>query len=239
MFYMSPSSMMYWFLFALPGMILAVWAQARVKKAFNTYSKVHTMQNVTGAQVARALLDSQGLYGVDIEPIKGKLTDHYDPRAKILRLSEGVYDQTSIAAAGIAAHEMGHALQDDQKYAALGLRSAFVPAANLGSRTAPILFSIGFMLLFFARSSDIGYYVAMGGVLLFGLSVIFTLITLPVEFDASRRAKKLLVSNGILIGDEIKGVNKVLDAAAWTYVAAAVAAIGQMLYYIALLNRRR
>jgi len=232
------SSMMYWFMFALPGMILAMWAQSRVKKAFKTYSKVGTMRNVTGAQVARALLDSQGLYGVDIEPIKGNLTDHYDPRAKVLRLSEGVYGQNSIAAAGIAAHEMGHALQDDQKYAALGLRSAFVPAANFGSRTAPILFSIGFMLLFFVRS-ELGYYVAMGGVVLFGLSVIFTLITLPVEFDASKRAKKLLVSNGILIGDEIEGVNKVLDAAAWTYVAAAVAAIGQMLYYLMLLNRRR
>lgn len=232
------SSMMYWVMFALPGMILAMWAQSRVKKAFKTYSKVRTMRNVTGAQVARALLDSQGLYGVDIEPIKGNLTDHYDPRSKVLRLSEGVYGQNSIAAAGIAAHEMGHALQDEQKYAALGLRSAFVPAANFGSRTAPILFSIGFMLLFFMRS-DIGYYVAMGGVVLFGLSVIFTLITLPVEFDASKRAKKLLVSNGILIGDEIEGVNKVLDAAAWTYVAAAVAAIGQMLYYLMLLNRRR
>jgi len=238
MFYMNSGAMMYWILFALPGMILAMWAQARVKKAFKTYSKVPTMRNVTGAQVARALLDSQGLYGVDIEPIKGQLTDHYDPRAKILRLSEGVYGQNSIAAAGIAAHEMGHALQDDQKYAALGLRSAFVPVANFGSRTAPILFSIGFMLLFFMRS-DIGYYVAMGGVVLFGLSVIFTLITLPVEFDASKRAKKLLVGNGILIGDEIEGVNKVLNAAAWTYVAAAVAAIGQMFYYLMLLNRRR
>ena len=238
MMYMNSSAMMYWVMFALPGMLLAMWAQARVKKAFKTYSKVATMRNVTGEQVARALLDSQGLYGVDIEPIKGQLTDHYDPRAKILRLSEGVYGQNSIAAAGIAAHEMGHALQDDQKYAALGLRSAFVPAANFGSRTAPILFSIGFMLLFFMRS-DIGYYVAMGGVVLFGLSVIFTLITLPVEFDASKRAKKLLVGNGILIGDEIEGVNKVLNAAAWTYVAAAVAAIGQMFYYLMLLNRRR
>lgn len=232
------SSMIYWLLFALPGMILAMWAQSRVKKAFNTYSKVRTMRNVTGAQVARTLLDSQGLYGVDIEPIKGNLTDHYDPRAKILRLSEGVYGQNSIAAAGIAAHEMGHALQDEQKYAALGLRSAFVPAANFGSRTAPMLFSAGFMLLLFTKS-DLGYYVAMAGVALFGLSVIFTLITLPVEFDASKRAKKLLINNGILIGDEIKGVDKVLDAAAWTYVAAAIAAIGQMLYYLMLLNRRR
>ncbi len=238
MFYMSPSAIMYWLLFALPGMILALWAQSRVKKAFKKYSKVRTMRNVTGAEVARALLDSQGLYGVAIEPIKGNLTDHYDPRSKVLRLSDGVYNQNSVAAAGIAAHEMGHALQDQQKYAALGLRSAFVPAANFGSRTAPILVSIGFMMLFFLKS-DFGYYVAMGGVLLFGLSVIFTLITLPVEFDASKRAKKLLVSNGILIGDEIEGVNKVLDAAAWTYVAAAVVAIGQMLYYLALLSRRR
>ncbi len=238
MFYMNSTTMMYWAIFTLPGMLLALWAQARVKGAFNKYGRVRTMRNVTGAEVARALLDSQGLYGVDIEPIKGNLTDHYDPRGKVLRLSEGVYGQRSIAAAGIAAHEMGHAIQDSQHYAALGLRSAFVPAANFGSRTAPMLFSAGFMILFFLKS-DLGYYVAMGGVLLFGLSVIFTIITLPVEFNASKRAKKLLVSNGILIGDEIKGVNKVLDAAAWTYVAAAIAAIGQMLYYLTILNRRR
>lgn len=228
---------MYWLLFALPGLILGLWAQSRVKGAFNKYSKVRTARNVTGAQVARTLLDEQGLNYIAIEESQGgMLSDHYDPRNKVLRLSPQVYREPSIAAAGVAAHEMGHALQDANKYVPLMFRSALVPAAQFTSRLAPMLFFAGFLLLMF---SQIGYYVAWAGVALFAVAVLFTLVTLPVELNASKRAKRLLTSSGILIGDEIAGVNKVLDAAALTYVAAAIAAIGQLLYYLMLLSGRR
>jgi Zn-dependent membrane protease YugP len=222
----------YWLLFALPGLVLALWARSRVNGAFKKYSQVRTARGVTGAEVARTLLDSQGLYEVEIEESKGRLSDHYDPRKKILRLSPDVYRQPSIAAAGIAAHEMGHALQDNSGYFPLQIRSAIVPAAQFGSSLAPWLIIFGFILRFTT--------LAWVGVVLFAGAVIFTLITLPVEFDATKRAKKLLVSNGVLIGDEMKGVNKVLDAAALTYVAAAIAAVGQLLYYVfALTGGRR
>lgn len=222
-----------WLLFALPGLILGLWARSRVKGAFNKYSKVRTARGVTGAQVARMLLDSKGLHDVQIEVSKGRLSDHYDPRSKVLRLSPEVYNTPSVAAAGVAAHEMGHAVQHAGGYFPLQIRSAIVPAAQFGSTLAPWLFIIGFLFRFTA--------LAWVGLVLFGLAVVFTLITLPVEFDASRRAKKLLAGNGILIGDEMKGVDKVLDAAALTYVAAAVAAVGQFLYYLLLLGggRRR
>jgi Zn-dependent membrane protease YugP len=225
--------MIYYLIFALPGLLLGLWAQARVKGAFNKYAKIRTARGVTGAEVARTLLDAQGLYNVTIEATQGRLSDHYDPRKKVLRLSPEVYSSPSVAAAGVAAHEMGHALQDAGGYVPLQLRSAFVPAAQFGSTLAPWLFIAGFLL----RLTP----VAWAGVILFGAAVVFTLITLPVEFDASRRAKKLLTSNGILIGNEMKGVDKVLDAAALTYVAAAVAAIGTLLYYVMLLSggRRR
>jgi Zn-dependent membrane protease YugP len=231
--------MIYWLLFALPGLILGLWAQARVKGAFNKYSKVRTARNITGADVARALLNQEGLSHVHIEETQGgTLSDHYDPRSKVLRLSPEVYREPSIAAAGVAAHETGHALQDANKYSPLMLRSALVPATQFTSRLAPMIFSVGFLLLIFLNS-DIGYYVAWAGVALFAVAVLFTLITLPVELNASKRAKRLLVSSGILIGDEIEGVNKVLNAAALTYVAAAVAAIGQLLYYVMILSGRR
>jgi len=223
----------YWLLFALPGLLLALWAQSRVKGAYKKYSKVQTARGVTGAQVARTLLDDQGLYNVEIEESKGFLSDHYDPRKRVLRLSPDVYRTPSIAAAGIAAHEMGHALQHAGGYFPLQIRSAVVPVARFGSSLAPFIFIIGFLFQFTA--------LAWLGLILFGVAVIFTLITLPVEFNASKRAKKLLVSNGVLIGNEIEGVNKVLDAAALTYVAAAIAAIGQFLYYFFLMTggRRR
>ncbi len=234
MFFLDPM----WLLIALPGLLLGLWARSRVNGAFKKYSKVPTARNLTGAQVARALLDDQGLYDVHIEKISGNLSDHYDPRSKTLRLSDNVYGANSIAAAGVSAHEMGHALQDSAGYAPLRLRSALVPATQFTSRLAPMIFMGGFLLMVFLGSS-IGYYVAWAGVALFAVAVVFTLVTLPVEFNASNRAKKLLASSGILFGDEIEGVDKVLDAAAWTYVAAAVSAIGQLLYYIMILNRRR
>lgn len=232
--------MFYWLIFALPGLILGLWAQARVKGAFKKYSKVQTMRGITGAQVARVLLDEQGLSHVAIEETQGRLSDHYDPRSQVLRLSPEVYRTPSIAAAGVAAHEMGHALQDAAHYVPLKFRSALVPATNFTSRLAPIIFMAGFFLSIFAKT-EIGIYIAWAGVALFAVAVIFTLVTLPVEFNASKRAKQLLVSSGVLVGNEIEGVNKVLDAAALTYVAAAVTAIGQLLYYVMLLTggRRR
>ena len=217
--------------FALPGLLLGLFAQSRVKSNFNKFAKVRTARNVTGAEVARQLLDAQGLYDVAIEETQGFLSDHYDPRSKVLRLSPGVYRTPSIAAAGVAAHEMGHALQDAGGYFPLQIRSALVPAAQFGSSLAPWLFMGGLLLNFTS--------LAWVGVIMFAAAVLFTLVTLPVEFDASARAKKLLVSHGILIGDEIEGVNKVLNAAAWTYVAAAVSAIGTLLYYVMLLGGGR
>jgi Zn-dependent membrane protease YugP len=218
-------------LFALPGLLLGLWAQARVRGTFNQYSKIRTARNVTGAEVARALLDEQGLQDVVIEETQGFLSDHYDPRSRVLRLSPDVYRTPSVAAAGVAAHEMGHALQHAGGYAPLQIRSAIVPVAQFGSSLAPIIFIIGFLLNFTT--------LAWAGVILFGVTVLFTLVTLPVEFDASKRAKALLGSSGIIIGEEIRGVDKVLDAAALTYVAAAVSAIGQLLYYLLLLGGGR
>ena len=222
-----------WLLFALPGLILSIWAQFKIRGTVKKYDKVQTSRDVTGAEVARTLLDDQGLYDVYIEESKGFLSDHYDPRTKTLRLSRDVYHTPSIAAAGIAAHEMGHALQQASGYFPLRIRSAIIPVARFGSSLAPWLFIAGFLLRFTT--------LAWLAVVLFGVAVIFTLVTLPVEFDASRRAKKLLVNNGVIIGNEIKGVDKVLDAAALTYVAAAVAAVGQLIYYVFMLGggRRR
>jgi Zn-dependent membrane protease YugP len=220
--------------FALPGLLLALWARSRVNGSFNKYKQVRTAQNVTGAEVARRLLDSQGLNNIQIEEGQGFLSDHYDPRSKVLRLSPDVYRTPSVAAAGIAAHEMGHALQDAGGYFPLQIRSAIVPVAQFGSTLAPMIF-IGGLLLNLTS-------VAWAGLILFGAAVVFTLITLPVEFDASRRAKNMLASNGVIIGNEMQGVNKVLDAAALTYVAAAVSAVGTFLYYLLLLTgggRRR
>ncbi|MBE2199588.1 MAG: zinc metallopeptidase [Anaerolinea sp.] len=224
MFYFNPL----YLVFALPGLLLGLWAQARVKSAFNQYSRVRTMRNVAGAEVARALLDAQGLYDVHIEQVQGTLSDHYDPRHKVLRLSPDVYRAPSIAAAGVAAHEMGHALQDAAGYGPLRLRSSLVPAVQFGSALGPWVFMGGFLLNFTE--------LAWVGVIMFAASTVFALVTLPVELDASRRAKQLLVSSGLVIGDEIKGINKVLDAAAWTYVAAAVTSIGTLLYYVLLLT---
>ncbi len=215
-------------LFALPALLLGLYAQFKVQSAFNRYSRVRTWRGITGAQAARYILDAWGLHDVRVEEVGGFLTDHYDPVNKVLRLSPAVARTPSVAAVGVAAHEAGHALQHAQGYWALQLRTAAVPSVQVGSWLGPIIFMVG--LLFNSVS------MAWLGVILFSAVVLFALITLPVEFDASARAKRLLVQHGILAPEEMRGVNEVLNAAALTYVAAAVQAISTLLYYIFILG---
>ena len=229
--------MLIYFLFMIPGILFMLWAQSKVKRAYAKYSKVRNMAGVTGAQAARRVLDSQGLQGVAIEAIPGELTDHYDPRTRVLRLSQGVYGVPSIAAIGIAAHEAGHAIQHAQAYGPLKLRSAIVPAVNIGS-------SLGWGVLFLGLIlNSVG--LAWVGVALFSLSTVFALVTLPVEFDASKRARAALVTvglvdSGVAGGEESRGVKSVLDAAAWTYIAGFAASVLTLLYYVmAVMGMRR
>lgn len=223
--------MFLYLLFMAPALLLALFAQARVKRAFKKYSRISTARRISGAQVARMLLDASGLQNVRVERTKGVLSDHYDPRGKVLRLSPDVHDGVSVAAAGIAAHEMGHALQDAQKYFPLAIRTAMVPSVKLGSWLGPIIFFIGM----FINALNIAWL----GLILFAATAVFAIITLPVEFDASTRAKALLVNNGILARQEMTGVDRVLNAAALTYVAGALQAIMAVLYYAFILMGRR
>ena len=215
----------------LPGIVLGGLAHSWIKTNVSKFSRVPLRQGLTGAQVARHILDANGLRDVAIEPTRGVLSDHYDPRSKVLRLSEPVYGARSVAAAGIAAHEAGHAIQDAEDYLPLEARSAIVPLVKAGSSIAPLVFFGGLMI----QSQPIMWI----GALMFGASSLFAVITLPVEFDASRRALRHLGDMGILTGEgELDGARQVLRAAAWTYVAAAVAAIGSWAMYL-LLSRRR
>jgi Zn-dependent membrane protease YugP len=223
--------MILYLMFMAPALLLALFAQARVKRAFKKYSRLSTARRISGAQVARILLDSSGLQNVRVERTKGFLSDHYDPRGKVLRLSPDVHDGVSIAAAGIAAHEMGHALQDAQQYFPLAIRTAMVPSVKLGSWLGPIIFFIGM----FINALNLAWL----GLILFAATAIFAIVTLPVEFDASTRAKGLLVNKGILVRQELIGVDKVLNAAALTYVAGALQAIMAVLYYAFILMGRR
>ena len=229
MFFFDPAYM----LFAGPPLILGLWAQFKVKSAFNRYSQMPTQSGMTGAQAAMRILGQGGLGNVDVEMTEGMLSDHYDPSSKTLRLSEEVYSVPSIAAVGVAAHEAGHALQDKSGYSPLKLRSAMVPTVSIGSSLGPILFMIGLFM-----HGVLGSSLAWAGLILFAGTALFAVVTLPVEFDASRRAKELLVAQGIVSQREMEGVNAVLDAAALTYVAAAAQAIMQLLYYATILNRR-
>jgi len=208
------------FVILIPALLLAVWAQIKVQGTFNQFSRVYSRKGVRAYEAARVLLDRFGLSNVPIERISGSLTDHYDPRTKALRLSESVYASPSIAAIGIAAHEVGHAIQDAHAYKPLKMRNAIVPVANLGTGLAFPLFFIG--LLFRAPVlMDVG-------ILFFAAVIIFHLVTLPVEFDASARALRNLTNAGLLAQDEIGGAKAVLNAAALTYVAATVMAVAQL-----------
>jgi Zn-dependent membrane protease YugP len=218
----------YWIVIGV-GMALSLWAQFRVKGTFGKYSKLSTRSRMTGAQVAQGILEQNGIRDVKVEPVRGSLSDHYDPRSKTLRLSEPVYGSNSMAAFGVAAHEVGHAIQHAQGYAPLGFRSAWVPVANLGG-------SLSFIVLIAAAflggaSTALGSTAALIGVLLFATTTVFTLITLPVEFDASKRALVALESGGFVSGEELNGARKVLNAAAMTYVAAFITSLLTLLYW--------
>ena len=221
----------WYFIIILPGFLLSIWAQSKVKGNFAKYSQVRNGAGLTGAQTARRILDDEGLNAIPIEQVQGALTDHYDPRSKVLRLSQPVYGSDSVAAMAVAAHEAGHAIQQKVDYAPLKFRSAIVPAANIGSKLGFILIILGIII----GVTGLSWI----GVALFALATIFTLVTLPVEFNASKRAKQELQKLGLTGPDEAAAVDKVLDAAAWTYVAAFLTSLLTLLYYLRLVSSAR
>ena len=227
----------YWdptYILVVIGAVICMIASARVKGTFNKYSQLRSMSGMNGAQVAQRVLQAAGIYDVQVRHVSGSLTDHYDPRTKTVNLSDPVYNATSVAALGVAAHECGHAIQHAKSYAPLSIRSALVPIANFGSMLAWPVILIG--LLFNTRSPGLIIDI---GILLFSAAVLFQLVTLPVEFDASRRALVMLRTQGILADDELRYTRRVLKSAALTYVASAAAAILQLLRIILITNGRR
>lgn len=222
------------YILVLIGVIICAVASANVKSTFNRFSGQRSMTGMTGAQAAQRILNHAGIYDVTIQHISGELTDNYNPKQKTLNLSDAVYNATSVAAIGVAAHECGHAIQHQQDYAPLNIRSAIVPAANLGSKLAWPLILIGLFI-----TSDTGILFINIGIIAFSLAVIFQLVTLPVEFNASRRALVLLEDCGILSENELPSTKKVLSAAALTYVASAASGILQLLRLVLLTNNRR
>ncbi len=234
MFYFDPL----YFVFVGPAMLLALWAQWKVKSAFAAASQMPAASGISGADAARMILEAHGIHNVRIEASHGFLSDHYDPRTKVIRLSQPVLNSRSVAAIGIAAHEAGHAVQDAQHYAPLKLRNGIVPFAYFGGNFAFVLIIIG--LILGGAASFFGSWLVWVGIGLFSLTVICQLVNLPVEFDASNRAKDLMQSTGIVAsGGEAKAMNKVLNAAAWTYVAGTLAAIGTLLYYLVIVMGSR
>ncbi len=216
--------------FMLPGLILALYAQYKVKHSFSKYSKIANARGLTGADAARAVLEQNGVSGVKIERVSGNLTDHYDPRTNVIRLSDTVYGSCSVAAVGVAAHEAGHAVQYAKSYGPIKLRSAIVPACNIGSQ-------IGIPLAILGAVLDFAGLVYLG-IALFGLAVFFQIVTLPVEFNASRRAMQAIRNTALLSDNEADGARKVLTAAAMTYVAAMIQAVMTLLYYLTRFRRR-
>lgn len=223
-FYWDPT-----YIIMIPALLFALWAQFKTKSAFDNYSKVYNSRNLTAADVARQILDENGLFNVRIERINGHLTDHYDPKSNVVRLSDSVYSSTSVAAIGVAAHEVGHAVQHATGYTPIKIRSALVPVTNIGSNLGIILVFVG--LIFVPK-------IAWLGVLLFSTATLFQLVTLPVEFNASARALRTLSSYNILDESELKGAKKVLTAAALTYVAALVSSLLSLLRLILIVGSR-
>lgn len=224
-----------YFILAIPGLLLTLWAQWRVNSTYDRYSKVGNSHGITGVQAADALIRQAGLQGsIDIQGTSGKLSDHYDPRTRTLFLSPEVARGTSVAAVGIAAHELGHALQHAQNFAPLNFRMAIVPLVNIGSGLGYVVFFLGFCLVTQLHVTPAVMWI---GILLLSGTALFSLVTLPVEFDASRRAIKLLDASGLMQGQELQGARSVLTAAGWTYVAAAASTLLNLLYYVILANR--
>jgi uncharacterized protein len=220
------------YLILIPGMLLMFWAQSRVQGTYRKYAEVRSSMGMTGAEVAKTILRRMGVNNVTVEPVQGELTDHYDPNAKAVRLSEGIFASDSLAAAAVAAHECGHVLQDVQGYKPMNLRAALVPAANIGSNLGPMLVLVGFFL-----GAAGGIFINIG-IVLFTAVILFHVVTLPVEFDASSRALKLIDEYGILQGQENQAARAVLNAAAFTYVATALYAVLQLAQLLLMRENR-
>ncbi len=237
----------FWFdstlLVLIPAMLFAFWAQLRVKSTFNKYAKVYNRRGMTGADAARAVLDANGLHNVTIERVRGELTDHYDPRDNVIRLSEVVYGSTGIAALGVAAHEAGHAVQHAKGYVPIKIRAAIIPMTRFGSMLSGPLFLIGMLIAAYAQTgSMLGDVFMLTGILFFSFATLFQLVTLPTEFNASARAMRALEDCGILAADELPAARKTLSAAAMTYVAALASSLASLLRLILIFNnssRRR
>lgn len=221
----------WYIILVVPALLLGLYAQSRVNSTFRRYARVQNVRGLTGAQAARQILDSYGLQQVRVEAVAGELTDHYDPRAGAVFLSQSVYGSASVAAVGVAAHETGHAIQHAEHYAPLQVRSAIIPVTQLGSTLSPVLICLG---LLFSWAP-----LVQAGILLFALVAVFQLVTLPVEYNASHRALAILDGCGMLTGDELDGAGRVLNAAALTYVAALVTTLAQLLRLILLFGNRR
>lgn len=228
----------YWLL--ILGAVITMLASAKVKTTFNKYAKIANSNGMTGAQAAARILSDNGLSNVEIRPVKGHLTDNYNPTNRTLNLSQSVYSSTSVAAVAVAAHECGHAIQHKEQYAPMTIRSALVPAANIGSRLGiPIIILSWALGLEFQLSDGTFFSLATVGIWIFSLSILFQIVTLPVEFDASARALKIIENNGTLSGGEIKSARRVLTAAALTYVAAAASSVMQLLRLVLINSSRR
>ena len=220
----------------LPAVILSLWASWNVKHTFKKYSKQMNARGITGADAARRVLDANGLRNIPVERVSGELSDHYDPEAKVIRLSDSVWGSTSTAAVGVACHEVGHAIQNAEDYLPVRIRQAIIPATNIGAKLSVPLLLLG---LFLSGLSPKLIYIAYLGVALYGLCAVFQLVTLPTEFDASRRALRTIESMGLLEGEEYMGAKKVLSAAALTYVAALATTLMQLLRFIMIVNNRK
>ena len=220
----------------LPCILLSLWASSSVNSTFQKYSKQLSVRNITGAEAAQRVLSINGVRGVRIERINGYLTDHYDPKTNVIRLSDNVYASTSTAAIGVACHEAGHAVQYDQSYAPIRLRAAIIPITNFGSRIAMPLIMVGILLSFMGNMS---YFFVYLGIACFGFSLLFQLVTLPVEFNASRRAMAAIEQTGLLTEEEQRGARKTLKAAAMTYVAATAVALSQLVRLLVIFGGRR
>ena len=223
-------------LIVLPCLILSIWASSRVNSTFKRYSQQRSIRGITGAQAAERVLRHNGVHGVRIERVSGNLTDHFDPKTNVIRLSDSVYDSASTAAIGVACHEAGHAVQYAQSYAPIKLRAAIIPVTNIGSKLAMPLILLGIL---FSAAGEFSYTMVYLGIACFSLSLVFQLVTLPVEFNASRRAMEAISEAGILTDEEQTGARKTLSAAAMTYVAATAVALAQILRLLVLFGGRR